>query len=523
MIKYLYILFLFISPILNSQVSQNPLNVEWGKEFKVTSGSYLYKIVNSGKNGVTALRLKKGGLVNTSQKIIFERYGATYDLEKAKEISLKYKNKSMDFEESFTLGGKLYLFSSFANQRDSRRYLFAQEIKQPSLTPEKKLTYIDEMPFSLLNETYIYSFSVSPDSSHLLVYHPIPGKKDEPAKYSVAVFDENLNKVWTTEYKLLGKLNRHIIENAKIDNNGNAFLLLSTTLDKKLDQPEDEKFKLIALKNKGTIIDEFDINLKGLFINGLNFKTIKYNTLVCAGFYSNRGVNSIKGVFYYTIDIDSKQVINQSTKDFEFDFIAGNLSESRRNKLKASTRNTSIPELPKFNLDQLILRGDGGALLLAEQYDVSVYSDYDYFTNRVTNRYIYQYDDIVAVSVSPEGNIDWATRIPKRQETMDDQGVYSSYCYGVTGDQLIILYNDNPKNYFKDKKSSTIYEFDAYRGQPSYSIIESNGAFSSGILENTADDRFFIRPSVCKQVGSNRILVYKEFSGRYKWGVVSLK
>ncbi len=194
MIKYLYILFLFISPILNSQVSQNPLNVEWGKEFKVTSGSYLYKIVNSGKNGVTALRLKKGGLVNTSQKIIFERYGATYDLEKVKEISLKYKNKSMDFEESFTLGGKLYLFSSFANQRDSRRYLFAQEIKQPSLTPEKKLTYIDEMPFSLLNETYIYSFSVSPDSSHLLVYHPIPGKKDEPAKYSVAVFDENLNK-----------------------------------------------------------------------------------------------------------------------------------------------------------------------------------------------------------------------------------------------------------------------------------------------------------------------------------------
>ena len=523
MAKYIFIISVFISLTLEAQENQPALSVKWGKELKSQSGSYLYKIINSGKSGITALRIKKGGLISTSQKIIFEKYGASYELDRAKEFSLKYKNKSMDFEECFTLGGKMYLFSSFANQRDSKRYLFSQEVKESSLTPEKKLTFIDEMPFSVMNDAYVYSFAISPDSSHLLVYHPIPGKKDALAKYSLTVLDREMNKVWAYEYQLEGKLNRHLVESAKIDNNGNAFLLLSTTLDRKIDQPEDEKFKIVALKDKASIVDEFNINLKGLFINGLNFKVLKNNTMVCAGFYSNKGVNSIRGVFYYTIDTESKQILNQSTKEFDFDFIAGNLSESRQNRLRSGTRNSPVPELPKFNLDQLILRGDGGALLLAEQYDISVYSDYDYFTNRITNRYIYQYDDVVAVSVSPEGNIDWATRILKRQETIDDQGIYSSYTYGVMGDKIILLYNDNPKNYYKDKKASAVYEFDAYKGQPAYSIIESNGKHRSALLETNTDDRFFIRPTVCKQTGSNRILVYKEFSGRYRWGEVSLK
>lgn len=513
-----------LSPlVVSAQETVNPLKVKWGNELKSPSGSYLYKIVKSGKNGITALRLKKGGMFSTSQKVIFEKYNELYDIEKSKELPLKYNSKDMDFEESFSLGGKLFLFSSFANQKDSKRYLFGQEIRESTLNAEKKLTFIDEMPFSVLNDYSGYQFNISPDSNYLLVYHAIPGRKDESAKYSLLVIDKDLNKIWSKEYVLQGKLKNHIIENAKIDNFGDAYLLLSTTIDKKLERPEDEKFRLITIKSSGQLIDEFDISLKGIFINGLNFKVLKNNTIICAGFYSAKGVNSIKGVVYYSIDTETKQVIHQSTKEFDFEFITADLSENRRNKLRESTRSTAIPELPKFNLDQLILRGDGGALLLAEQYDFSVYSYYDYFSRNYTNRYIYMYDDIVAISVNPNGDIDWATRIPKHQETQDDEGIYSSYCYGVTGDKIILLYNDNPKNYFKDKKTGVTYEFDAYRGQPAYSIIESDGSQRAGLLENNGEDRYFIKPSVCKQVGSNRILIYKESDGRFRWGEVSAK
>jgi hypothetical protein len=39
-------------------------------------------------------------------------------------------------------------------------------------------------------------------------------------------------------------------------------------------------------------------------------------------------------------------------------------------------------------------------------------------TKNVTKNYVY--NEIIAVNISPEGNIDWCTRIPKYQHTRDD-------------------------------------------------------------------------------------------------------
>ena len=86
-----------LSPlVVSAQETVNPLKVKWGNELKSPSGSYLYKIVKSGKNGITALRLKKGGMFSTSQKVIFEKYNELYDIEKSKELPLKYNSKDME-------------------------------------------------------------------------------------------------------------------------------------------------------------------------------------------------------------------------------------------------------------------------------------------------------------------------------------------------------------------------------------------------------------------------------------------
>ena len=250
------ILLLFIFSFLltshtNAQESSKPLSVKWGNELKSPSGTFIYKIVQNDLNGITVLRLKKSGMFSTSQKIIFERYNAGFGIEKSKETTLKYKNKSMDFEQAFSLGGKLYLFSSFANQKDQKKYLFGQEVRATSLTPEKKLSYLDEMSFTLLNDYAGFQFDISPDSSLLLVYHAIPGKKEEPAKYSLLVVDKELNKLWSTQYTLQGKLKDHYIENIKLDNNGNAFLLLSTNIGTGTQKLQDDKYRMISIRDQG--------------------------------------------------------------------------------------------------------------------------------------------------------------------------------------------------------------------------------------------------------------------------------
>ncbi|HMG15256.1 MAG TPA: hypothetical protein VK590_07420, partial [Saprospiraceae bacterium] len=85
-----------------------------------------------------------------------------------------------------------------------------------------------------------------------------------------------------------------------------------------------------------------------------------------------------------------------------------------------------------------------------------------------------------------------------------------------------LVFNDNPKNYTKEKKTGLPYEFDAYRGQPAYALIDSNGNFTTGLLEHTDASGFFIKPSLCKQIGANRLLLYKENNSSYNFGEASL-
>ncbi|HMG16871.1 MAG TPA: hypothetical protein VK590_15550, partial [Saprospiraceae bacterium] len=416
--KFIIVLFLSIFTLsLNAQENESPVQTNWGVQHAGPSSSYLYKILRSNKEGILCIRIKKPGLLSSTEKIIFEAYNPLYKLVKSKEYPLEYKNKSMEFEECFTLGGHMYLFSSFINIGEGKRFLFAQEVHQNTLIPEKKLIFIAETPYSISGVDLGFKFEISADSSHLMVFEPKKAKKDEPAKYIIKVIDKDLNTDWEKDYSLPGKLNMHEVEASKLDNNGNAFLLLNSTLDKSLNSPNDASYKLITIKNRGTIVDEFPIDLQNLFINGISFKFLNDGKIISAGFYSERGMKSIKGVFYLTLDPETKSIIKQSTKAFDFNFVTSQLSTSRREKVRAAGRSNKDPELPKFNLDQLILRGDGGALLLAEQFEIVSFNEYDNFSNSITERYLYRYDDIVAVSVNPRGEIDWATRIPKNQET----------------------------------------------------------------------------------------------------------
>jgi hypothetical protein len=94
------------------------------------------------------------------------------------------------------------------------------------------------------------------------------------------------------------------------------------------------------------------------------------------------------------------------------------------------------------------LRSDGGAILVAEQYYVQTvmpnngysmspygynsmyYNRYYYnspFYSGYNNRrpdYYYNYNDIIVVNIRPTGEIEWSARIPKLQESKNDQGLF---------------------------------------------------------------------------------------------------
>ena len=101
-------------------------------------------------------------------------------------------------------------------------------------------------------------------------------------------------------------------------------------------------------------------------------------------------------------------------------------------------------------MDQLILRNDGGALLIAEQYFVQEEYDrnqfYDPYYSNYYNRnyndidYVYNYNDIIVVNIRPDGEIEWTARIPKRQVTTNDGGYYSSYAMSIVRSKIYFVF-----------------------------------------------------------------------------------
>ena len=111
-----------------------------------------------------------GFMAGDEQRIILEYYDERMRLKKAKESSLKYKNKKLEFENVFMLNGQLFLFSSFNNEAKKKNYLFVQEISSKSLTPRNRLRMIGEIETKNKVKEGNFDFEFSSDSSKVLVY-----------------------------------------------------------------------------------------------------------------------------------------------------------------------------------------------------------------------------------------------------------------------------------------------------------------------------------------------------------------
>jgi hypothetical protein len=238
-----------------------------------------------------------------------------------------------------------------------------------------------------------------------------------------------------------------------------------------------------ALSSADLALEERIVTAAALSIDNRNRK------IVVAGFYSDATNYSVAGTFYTSLDATSLSMLATKTEAFETGFLSRIIGMSQANKGK---------ELTDYYIDRVILRNDGGAVILAESYYTTTSTYYDVFQQTYMTRMNYHYNGIIAISLHPDGRIHWPQVINKSQVTQEDGGFYSSYTHLAYGSKIYIVYND----------------FSGRSNRVMMVSLNNSGESSSEVLFKPGEDISLI-PRAGRQIDQNVLVIPGERDDKF--------
>lgn len=505
-----------VLPVL-CQGQSKEVGIVWGPEEKESKKTTLNDIVGYDKSGIFAYKTRSKGLYGFNSIIILEHFNQKLELTKSIEIELEYQKKEMNFEYFIHLNNNLYVFSSFTNQKSKKKYLFYQTIEKNTLSVNKDLKKVAEIDYDG-NSKYNsgnFQYELSRDSSKLLVYYNTPFEKGEKEKFGLHVFNNKMEELWNKEITLPYIEELFEVEDYLVDIFGNVHVLGTLFNEKRKEKVKGEpnfQYQIISYSENGQKKNMYPVKIEGRFLTDMQIEINDNQELICGGFYSDEGTYSIKGSYFLKIDTDSKNILTKNFKEFDFEFITEGMTEREEKKAKKKEEQGKSVELYEYDLDDIILKDDGGAVLIGEQYFIRTVTHSHYDGNGgwyTSTSYHYNYNDIIVINISSDGKIIWNEKIAKKQVTSNDGGFYSSYALNVTEDKLHFVFNDNPKNLSEDLEEGKLYNFNRSRESVVALVtVDSEGNQKRKALFSSKESETLTRPKVCKQISEKNMILF---------------
>ncbi|MCB0803745.1 MAG: hypothetical protein KDB74_11655 [Flavobacteriales bacterium] len=371
-------------------------------------------------------------------------------------IELKVDDEMHRYEQLIYENGDLYLFTSLGNSKEDYSRLYFQKIDLKTLSTNKIIAQVDE---AYSKKGYSpFSLTFSPDKSKMLVYKVNSGDRKEKISYGVKVLDvtSNFTELWKQDLESDYSDELEDIEKIRVSNEGDIYLLSIQYKEKRRAKKDGEANYIYMLKEyskDGDRVNQFPISLQGEFITDMTIGLNGNNEIVCTGFYSTIGTYGIKGCYYMLLDAKTKTIKKESKKEFSFDFLTANLSERKTKKAEKRKEKGKDIELANYILGDIVLREDGGVIQVAECYYITSTTYTDGNGMRHTS-YQHHFDDLIVISISPSGNIDWTRKIRKSQTAPDSYNKYASYHLKVNGDKMYFFHNGNAENLLLGEKEA---------------------------------------------------------------------
>lgn len=347
----------------------------------------------------------------------------------------------------------------------------------------KKPQVIDEVKSGFLGgRSGIYGYAVSPDKQEIVAYGVNTDKEELHTR--VVWLDTAINKQTLSTPDFAADNNLNFGEGI-VDNSGKFFLPAYTPYGSK---EYADRVWLLSTEKGGQIYATAEMPLNGLFASGTYMEPSRNgDKIYVGGFYSDRKNGHYEGIIYTHYSVSAN-----SFNDFKKIAFSEKLRHAtgERNKKRAFN---------DFRVKQLIVRNDGGFVMIAESFYVAIQNNYNsgfgyyswYYPTMSASVREYYYGDIIAISCNGEGKPEWTKFIRKDQFSRDDNGLFSSYALVNTGGSLGFLWND----------------FNANRSRIQLASLDADGNRTVGTLKGLLRDSPDWLPRSGKQVSADEFVI----------------
>ncbi len=519
-----FLIFIMFSCINSYAQKSQKVDVLWGKEYKDSKKATLGDIIGYDESGFYTVNFAIKGKYG----LVLEHFDTEMNRTKTASLELKQSETSKygQFLRSMYLNDRLYLFSAYGDKWAGHNSLYVQEVDKSSLQFKGKAKKVASLNLEGVKRRNSggFNFDLSEDSSKVLIYYLMPFEKKGKEKIGFKVLGADFNELWEKEVELPYADELFEINNYQVSNQGDVYVLAKLMKEKKDRDKKKVNYshKILAYSSVDKNEKEFTVEVGERFLQEMRIIINTDNDIICAGFYSETYNSGIKGSFFLKIDGDTKQILTENFKEFSFDFITQNMRVKDKLKAKKKEAKGKNIGLAEYDIRDIILREDGGAVLVAEQFFITQ-STYTDANGNTRTTYYYHYNDIIVVNINAEGQIEWTEKIAKRQTTGNDGGFYSSYALSVTNDKLYFIFNDNGRNLlyngtgkvegYKRGKDAVVTMVD----------IDSDGRQNREALYITVDVKVYTRPKVCEQISDKEMIIFGQRKKIRRFGKITFK
>lgn len=433
------------------RIADQPFQTKWGKIFEDDKKTFVQYLIGYDKTGFYALtdKYKGGDLTDGSSEIQYFNHDLT--LQRSQPIKFKTGDKYETLESFIQLREDIYMFTSLADYKTRKQSMYVRKLNKRTLLPEQAVTKVAEIQMrkSVFREVTTGSFSIrtSRDSSHVMIFYQLPFKMGEPERFGVHVLDKHLREIWKKEISMPIPDQLFSMISMRVSNTGKVFVLGKHDKDQwrqKRNGKPNYEYKILVYGPGNDEGREYPLPADDRFLSQMTIAILDNGDIACAGFYSDEGLKSVRGTFFLRIDSASAQVVASTFKEFDNSFLTQNMKERQADRLMRKEERGGDVEIAAYQISDLVVRSDGGLILVAEQYTSTTITHGSGSSSYTTTSYFY--GDIMVVNINPEGAIDWSALLPKNQATSEIGTFLFSYSLAVVGKNLYVMFNDDPKN-----------------------------------------------------------------------------